>query len=136
MTDEMRWVSVAERPDLSERAWELTRDAFPEYNNHADALDAYWGRLVEERAEFQFHLLGDDDEILARARALPLRWDGSVEDLPAGIDGAIARGFDRGRGERPLRALDRRSRGNADGATAPSPCRRCSSSGAGVASRP
>jgi hypothetical protein len=25
-----------------------------------------------------------------------VRWDGSVEDLPAGIDGAIARGFDEG----------------------------------------
>jgi GNAT superfamily N-acetyltransferase len=26
-----------------------------------------------------------------------VRWDGTVEDLPAGIDGAIARGFDEGR---------------------------------------
>ena len=25
-----------------------------------------------------------------------MRWDGSVEDLPAGIDGAIARGFEEG----------------------------------------
>jgi hypothetical protein len=41
-------------------------------------------------------LIGDDDEILARARSLPLRWDGSLEDLPLGIDGAIARGSDEG----------------------------------------
>jgi hypothetical protein len=34
--------------------------------------------------------------VLARARAIPLRWNGTVEDLPAGIDGAIARGFDEG----------------------------------------
>jgi GNAT superfamily N-acetyltransferase len=27
-------------------------------------------------------------------RAVPVRWDGTVADLPAGIDGAIARGFD------------------------------------------
>jgi hypothetical protein len=38
----------------------------------------------------------DGDEILARARTIPLRWDGTVGDLPAGIDGAIARGFDEG----------------------------------------
>lgn len=38
----------------------------------------------------------DGDEILARARSIPIRWDGSVDDLPAGIDGAIARGFDEG----------------------------------------
>jgi GNAT superfamily N-acetyltransferase len=30
----------------------------------------------------------------ARARSIPLRWDGTVEDLPAGIDGAIVRGFE------------------------------------------
>jgi hypothetical protein len=94
ITGEMRAVTVAERPELTEPAWELTRDAFPEYNNHGDVLNVYWGRLTEERPEFQFHLIGDDDEILARARSIPVRWDGSVEDLPAGIDGAIARGFD------------------------------------------
>ena len=58
-------------------------------------LNRYWGRLTEELPEFQFHVL-DGDEILARARCLPVRWDGTVEDLPAGIDGAIARGFDEG----------------------------------------
>ena len=38
----------------------------------------------------------DGDEILLRARTIPVRWDGTVEDLPDGIDGAIARGFDEG----------------------------------------
>jgi hypothetical protein len=90
----MRALTVAERPELMEPAWELTKDAFPEYNNHGDVINAYWGRLTEERPEFQFHLVGDDDRILARARSVPLRWDGSLEDLPAGIDGAIARGFE------------------------------------------
>ena len=74
-------------------AWDATKDQFPEYNNHGDVLNRYWGRLTEERAEFQFHLV-EGDEILARARCVPVRWDGTVEDLPAGIDGAIARGFD------------------------------------------
>jgi len=88
--------TVAERPELADPAWELTRDVLPEYNNHGDVLNRYWGRLTEEHPEFQFHLVGDDGEILARARSLPVRWDGSVDDLPAGIDGAIARGFDEG----------------------------------------
>ncbi len=34
--------------------------------------------------------------MLLRARSIPVRWDGTVDDLPAGIDGAIARGFDEG----------------------------------------
>jgi len=90
----MKSVTVAERPDLTERAWELTEDGFPEYNNHGEVLNQYWSRLTAEHPEFQFHLLGDDDEVLARARSLPVRWDGSIQDLPAGIDGALVRGLD------------------------------------------
>jgi hypothetical protein len=87
--------TVRERPELLAPAWELTRDVFPEYNNHGDVVNVYWPRLTEELPEFQFHLV-EGDEILARARCLPVRWDGTVEDLPEGIDGAIARGFDEG----------------------------------------
>jgi hypothetical protein len=78
-----------------ERGWELTQDTLPAYNNHGDVLNAYWGRLTEERPDFQFHLM-DGEDLIARARSIPVRWDGTVEDLPAGIDGAIARGFDEG----------------------------------------
>jgi len=88
-------VTASERPDLLEPAWELTKDVLPEYNNHGDVLNRYWGRLTEELPDFQFHVL-DGEEIAARARSLPIRWDGSGDDLPAGIDGAIARGFDEG----------------------------------------
>jgi hypothetical protein len=88
--------TYAERPELALPAWEATSDTMPEYNNHGDVLNRYWGRLTEERPEFQFHVVGDADEILARARSLPVRWDGTIEDLPVGIDGAIVRGFDEG----------------------------------------
>jgi hypothetical protein len=89
-------VTVDERPELVEPGWERTRDTLPEYNMHGDVLNVYWGRLTEERPEFQFHLIGEADEVLARACSIPVRWNGTVEDLPAGIDGAIARGFDEG----------------------------------------
>lgn len=92
----MKLVTVTERPDLVEPAWKATEGAFAEYNDHGDVLNRYWDRLTEERPDFQFHLIGDGDEILARARSIPVRWDGDVDDLPAGIDGAIARGFDEG----------------------------------------
>ncbi len=92
----MRLFTVSERPELAEPAWERTRDTMPEYNNHGDVLNVYWPRLTEERPDFQFHLVGDDDEILARARSIPVWWDGTIEGLPDGIDGAIARGFEQG----------------------------------------
>jgi hypothetical protein len=94
--DGVEIATVAERPELTELAWERTRDTLPEYNNHGDVLNRYWGRLTEEWPDFQFHLLGGEGEIVARARSIPVRWDGSVNDLPVGIDGAIARGFDEG----------------------------------------
>jgi hypothetical protein len=85
--------TAAERPELIERAWERMRDVLPEYNNHGDVLNRYWGRLTDELPAFQFHVV-DGDEPVARARSIPVRWDGSVDDLPDGIDGAIARGFE------------------------------------------
>jgi hypothetical protein len=88
--------TASERPDLLEPAWERTRDTLPEYNNHGDVLNQYWPRLTEELPEFQFHLVSDEDDVLARARSIPVRWDGTSADLPAGIDGAITRGFDEG----------------------------------------
>jgi hypothetical protein len=92
----VRLATVAERPDLAEPAWLRTKDTMPEYNNHGDVLNVYWSRLTDVHPEFQFHLVDEDDAILARARSIPLRWNGTVDDLPAGIDGAIARGFDEG----------------------------------------
>jgi GNAT superfamily N-acetyltransferase len=92
----MNMVTVAERPDLLGPGWERTRDTLPEYNNHGDVLNVYWDRLTEERPDFQFYLVGDEDEVVTRAHSLPLRWEGTIGDLPAGIDGAIARGLDEG----------------------------------------
>jgi hypothetical protein len=92
----MKAVTVEERPELVGPCWDRTRDTLPEYNMHGDVLNVYWHRLTEERPAFQFHLIGDKDEVLARACSIPVRWDGTIEDLPAGIDGAIARGFDEG----------------------------------------
>ena len=89
----MNTVTAAARPDLLEAAWEATKDPLPEYNNHGNVVNEYWPRLTEELPDFQFHIIGDD-EILARARCIPLFWDGTPDGLPAGIDGALARGFD------------------------------------------
>jgi hypothetical protein len=93
---ELNAFTVAERPDLAEPGWERTRDVIPEYNNHGDVLNRYWPRLTGERPDFQFHVASASGEIFARACSIPVRWDGTVEDLPRGIDGAIARGFDEG----------------------------------------
>jgi GNAT superfamily N-acetyltransferase len=110
---ELTVFTAAERPDLVERAWAATSDTLPEFNNHGAVLNRYWDRLVGERPKFQFHVV-EGDEPVVRARAVPVRWDGTVADLPAGIDGAIARGFEE-RGANVLCALLIAVRGSEQG---------------------
>jgi hypothetical protein len=101
----MKTATVEDRPELVGPGWERTRDTLPEYNMHGDVLNSYWHRLTEERPAFQFHLIGDGDEVLARACSIPVCWNRRIEGLPAGIDGAIARGFDDDRAANALCAL-------------------------------
>jgi GNAT superfamily N-acetyltransferase len=60
---------------------------WPTYNHHGNHTPTYFGALVPEHARFQ--LLCVDrrtDRLVARGRSIPFCWDGSLEDLPAGID--------------------------------------------------
>jgi hypothetical protein len=94
-------VTWSERPDLGERSWEEMGDVWPEYNGQGDVMRPLWARIDEDFPEFQFLLYDEEaDEILAKGHSLPVAWDGTLEGLPAGIDGAIAGGFRlRGEGE-------------------------------------
>ena len=88
-------VTAAERPDLWERASDLTDDVWPEYNLHGDVLNVFWPRLEPEFAEFQFVLYDPGhDELLAEGHTIPCAWDRTAEGLPRGIDGLIREGFE------------------------------------------
>jgi hypothetical protein len=98
--------TAEERPEL----WELARSAFegvwPEYNNHGNHTGRYFGALVARHARFQVLLYDTDMEcIVARGRTIPFRWDGSLEDLPAGIDAVGLRAIDDPRPPTALSAL-------------------------------
>lgn len=89
-----RIFTVAERPDLDQRASVLTESEFPEYNRHGDVMVRYWSGLWEMFSDLQFVLYDDEaDEVLGEGHAIPCRWDGTVEGLPSGIDGVLADGF-------------------------------------------
>jgi hypothetical protein len=60
----------------------------PEFGKYAETFLRYRGRL-EEFPEFQFEL-----DRGVRGRSLPVRWDGTLDDLPRGIDGAFHRAFE------------------------------------------
>lgn len=101
----MNLVRYADRPDLRERRLEtLTRPTFPEYMFHNAPGGLYWGRLYEEFPDFQVVLL-DGDELVAEAHAVPVPWDGTLEDLPAGWDEGFTRGMTSEREPTCLQAL-------------------------------
>ena len=82
-------VSAADRPDLWAAAEAGFLAVWPEYNNHGVDAGAYFGRLVPDHAPLQFLLCDDETgQPVARGRSLPMRWDGTLDDLPAGIDAA------------------------------------------------
>ncbi|HXP20505.1 MAG TPA: hypothetical protein VN840_12755 [Streptosporangiaceae bacterium] len=83
----LRVFTAEERPDLWQRARTLFTGVWPEYNMHGNRTGEYFGQLVPRYSRFQV-LLYDvaADRIVGRGRAIPFRWDGSLADLPAGID--------------------------------------------------
>jgi hypothetical protein len=91
----MRAVTYAEDRVLVDQLGELSREVWPEYNMHGDVMNLYWGRLYEELPGFQFVLVDDDGVPLAEGHTAPCEWDGTIEGLPAGIDGALEDAFER-----------------------------------------
>jgi hypothetical protein len=86
----LRAFTYGERPELRGRV--DSAEIWPEYNRHGDTLGRFWGRMLDELPDFQFVLV-DGDAVLAEGHTVPIRWDGTLEGLPAGIDGAFERGF-------------------------------------------
>ena len=101
----MNVVRFADRPDLLERRYEeLTKPAFPEYMNENEPGNRHWGRLYTDFPDFQVALV-DGDDLLAEAHAIPLPWDGTLDDLPSGWDEGFERGATSGRSATALMAI-------------------------------
>jgi GNAT superfamily N-acetyltransferase len=79
--------TALERPDLWEDARLLFAGVWPEYNLHANDSAKYFGSLFPMHAHLQILFIDQEtEELVARGRSIPFRWDGSLEDLPCGID--------------------------------------------------
>lgn len=89
--------TAAERPDL----WAQARDGrlfeglWPAYNLHGNHTGRYFGALFPRHADLQI-LFADrrSGRLAARGRTIPFRWDGTLADLPAGIDALGLRAID------------------------------------------
>jgi len=102
-------VAFDERPDLVARYRDEAQELWPPYMQfvyHDPVCEAFWPRLGEEFASYQF-LVYDErrDRLLAQANAVPLRWSGRDEDLPDGVPSILQRTFDRRDAGSPPTAL-------------------------------
>ncbi len=97
------WLEVmtaAERPDLWEQvdADNLFREVWPEYNRHGSEAWKYMPATFPAHAALQILFVDKRTErIIARGRAIGIRWDGSLHALPRGIDDAGLRALNESR---------------------------------------
>ena len=89
----MQIVTTAQRPDLEDQAREAFRVSWPEFIFHDPVAAEYGGRKDAYFQEYDVLLL-DEDRVVAGGWGVPVRWDGTVEDLPDGYDGALVRAVD------------------------------------------
>lgn len=106
--DDLRLVTLAERPDLVDEITALLSLRWPMFMlagqpGHDEDLDA----LIQAAPEHQVLALDAEDRVRGVAFSLPLDWDGSTAGLPSGWDDAVARA-----------GAQERSGGRADAATA------------------
>lgn len=106
--DDLRLVTLAERPDLTDEIGALLSSRWPTFllagqPGHEEDLDA----LVQAFPQHQVLAVDAEDRVRGVAFSLPLDWDGTPGGLPTGWDDAVARA-----------AARRRSGGPTDAATA------------------
>jgi GNAT superfamily N-acetyltransferase len=99
--------SAADRPDL----WDASsdgrfHDVWPEYNHHGNHSGIYFGALYPAYADLQVLLVdARSEQVVARGRTIPFCWDGSLDDLPSGIDAVGLRAVEAGDEPTALSAL-------------------------------
>jgi GNAT superfamily N-acetyltransferase len=106
--DWLQVVTAEEQPELWERARQrhVFDKLWPEYNNHGNQAPRYFGAIYPRFAHLQALLVDRRTSGLAgRARTIPFAWDGTLGDLPAGIDAMGLRAVDGARAASTLSAL-------------------------------
>lgn len=102
-------VTMAERSELLDRVDDTNLGAWPEFMKHDPVADRLFHYLYDTFADYQVALLDEHGEIAGTGNTIPVRWDGSLADLPDdGWDGILQRGvtgFQQGTAPTTLSAL-------------------------------
>jgi hypothetical protein len=93
--DPIEVFTAEQRPDLWERSRSLFETVWPEYNMHGNHTCRCFSALYPKHAHLQVLLYdASQDSIAGGGRTIPFRWDGTLEDLPAGMDALGDRAID------------------------------------------
>jgi hypothetical protein len=101
-------VTLAERPDLLPQLHALEQEAWPTFMRKDPVAAQYWDRLLRSFPHDQLLLCDEQDQIVAAANAIPVGWNGTLADLPAGWDAVLERGiqeYEHGQSPTALSAL-------------------------------
>jgi hypothetical protein len=80
-------VTAHDRPDLWAESTTAFPGLWPEYNLHGDVAGEYFGALFPRFARYQVLFWDPEVErVVARGRTIPFTWQGTLTDLPVGID--------------------------------------------------
>jgi GNAT superfamily N-acetyltransferase len=99
------FVTLAQRPDLADHVRRLGPEVWPEFLQHDAVCGRYWRSLYSAFARFQVLLCDAADVVIAVGHTIPVRWDGTLADLPAGLDGVLERAAGDANGGRVPTAL-------------------------------
>ena len=93
VSDDIEVFTLEQRPELEPTARDLDSSALPEFMHHDAAVNRHWEKLYSEFPGLQI-VVCRKGEVVAAGNSIPVFWDGTVEGLPAGLDGVLERGFE------------------------------------------
>jgi hypothetical protein len=72
-------------PDFRNLVRGLTKEVWPEFMLHDPVANENWHELLDRFTDYQFALLDvQNSRVAGMGNSFPLRWEGSLEDLPEG----------------------------------------------------
>ncbi|MEU8222720.1 GNAT family N-acetyltransferase [Kribbella sp. NPDC048915] len=87
-------ILAADAPELDDEAEQRFAEDWPEFIFHDEGVPPYRDRRREYFADWEFYFVDATDDgrrLIAGCWAVPLAWDGTVEDLPGGFTDSLAR---------------------------------------------
>jgi hypothetical protein len=96
--------ALRERPEREDEYERLSELSWPRFLRQRDALGygQYWPQLFTTWADWQLLLIDEMGPTIAATHAVPLVWDGTVDDLPMSIADILRRAtLDREAGRKP-----------------------------------